>query len=66
MEIIMNSIEYFTWEIFTSLEENAWWLMMVVFTLTCITFIWTNAKIRESIQGIEELLNDILKEIIDE
>ena len=62
----MNSVTYFAWEIFTSLEENAWWLMMVVFTLTCITFIWTNSKIRESLDEINENIDDICKEITRE
>tara|TARA_B100001939_G_scaffold207690_1_gene178570 strand:+ start:631 stop:951 length:321 start_codon:yes stop_codon:yes gene_type:complete len=39
---------YYTWEIFTMDEKNAWWLMMVVFSVTCITFIYTNVKIRLS------------------
>ena len=39
---------YYTWEIFTMDEKNAWWLMMVVFSITCITFIYTNVKIRLS------------------
>ena len=59
----MDSVLYYTWEMFTSLETNAWWLMMCVFTFTCITFIWTNVKIRESIQNIEEILKDIMEEL---
>ena len=62
----MDSILYYTWEMFTGLETNAWWLMMVVFTLTCITFIWTNAKIRESISNIEKSLDEILEELLEE
>ena len=62
----MNSVAYYPWEMFTSLETNAWWLMMCVFTFTCITFIWTNSKIRESISNIEELMEDILQELINE
>tara|TARA_R100001594_G_scaffold77504_1_gene112105 strand:+ start:154 stop:339 length:186 start_codon:yes stop_codon:yes gene_type:complete len=56
---------YYTWEMFTSLETNAWWLMMVVFTFTCITFIVTNVMIRKSIERIENQLRDILNEIVD-
>ena len=56
---------YYTWEMFTSLETNAWWLMMVVFTFTCITFIVTNVMIRKSIERIENQLKDILNEIVD-
>lgn len=61
----MDSILYLTWEMFTNLETNAWWLMMVVFTLTCITFIVTNVMMRKSIENIEKDINDILKELID-
>jgi len=56
---------YYTWEMFTSLETNAWWLMMVVFTFTCITFIVTNVMIRKSIERIENQLRDILNEIVN-
>ena len=50
---------YYTWEIFTMDEKNAWWLMMVVFSVTCITFIYTNVKIRLS----QETQRARLKEI---
>lgn len=62
----MNSVAYYAWEIFTSLETNAWWLMMIVFTFTCITFIWTNSKIREAIQDINENIEDIARDLADE
>jgi hypothetical protein len=51
---------------FTSLETNAWWLMMVVFTFTCITFIVTNVMIRKSIEKIEENIMHIMEEIFEE
>jgi MFS-type transporter involved in bile tolerance (Atg22 family) len=35
-------------------EKNAWWLMMVVFAITCITFIYTNVKMRVHLQKVEE------------
>jgi hypothetical protein len=57
---------WYAWEIFTDLETNAWWLMMVVYTLTCITFIWTNSKIRESIRNIDDTIRDILNEYVKE
>lgn len=50
---------YYTWKIFTMDEKNAWWLMMVVFSVTCITFIYTNVKIRLS----QETQRARLKEI---
>tara|TARA_Y100000310_G_C20037719_1_gene514723 strand:+ start:289 stop:477 length:189 start_codon:yes stop_codon:yes gene_type:complete len=62
----MDSILYYTWEMFTSLETNAWWLMMVVFTFTCITFIVTNVMIRKSIEKIEENIMHIMEEIFEE
>ena len=46
-------LSYYTWELFTMDEKNAWWLMMVVFALTCITFIYTNVKMRVHLQKIE-------------
>ena len=48
-------ILYYTWELFTADEKNAWWLMMVVFAFTCITFIWTNAKMREHLSKLEKM-----------
>jgi MFS-type transporter involved in bile tolerance (Atg22 family) len=45
---------YYTWEMFTMDEKNAWWLMMVVFAITCITFIYTNVKMRVHLQKVEE------------
>ena len=45
---------YYTWELFTMDERNAWWLMMIVFACTCITFIYTNVKMRVHLQKIEE------------
>ena len=51
-------ILYYAWEMFTGMEKNGWWLMMVVFTLTCITFIITNISIRQSIQKIEKILQE--------
>tara|TARA_R110002020_G_scaffold28130_4_gene89892 strand:+ start:173 stop:412 length:240 start_codon:yes stop_codon:yes gene_type:complete len=47
-------ILYYTWELFTADEKNAWWLMMVVFACTCITFIYTNVKMRVHLEKIEE------------
>ena len=61
----MDSVMYYAWEMFTSLETNAWWLMMCVFTFTCITFIVTNVMIRKSIENIEEMIKDIIEEMID-
>lgn len=66
---MFESIEWFTWEIFTSMETNAWWLMMCVFTFTCITFICTNVAIRTSLDrlerhlGITESSHSLLKRI---
>jgi hypothetical protein len=51
---------YYTWEIFTMDERNAWWLMMVVFSVTCITFIYTNVKIRVNMAKLEKKQNVIL------
>ena len=62
----MDSILYYTWEMFTSLETNAWWLMMVVFTFTCITFIATNVMIRKSIEKIVRDIADIMEELLEE
>jgi len=50
---------YYTWEIFTMDEKNAWWLMMVVFSVTCITFIYTNVKIRVSQETQRARLKDV-------
>ena len=44
---------YYTWELFTMDETNAWWLMMVVFAFTCIPFIYTNVKMRVHLRKIE-------------
>ena len=52
-------IIYFAWETITADEKNAWWLMMVVFTATCITFIYTNAKIRHYLRNMNKLLKEI-------
>jgi hypothetical protein len=52
-----NSVEWYAWEIFTGLETNAWWLMMCVFTFTCITFIITNIAIRNDIHAIKKYFN---------
>lgn len=41
-------------------ERNAWWLMMVVFSVTCITFIYTNVKIRVNMAKLEKKQNVIL------
>ena len=65
MDVIVNSVTYYAWEIFTSLETNAWWLMMCVFTATCITFIVTNVMIRKSIENIEQMIKDIMEEMFD-
>lgn len=51
---------YYTWEIFTMDERNAWWLMMVVFSVTCITFIYTNVKIRVKMAKLEKKQDVIL------
>ena len=51
---------YYAWELFTMDEENAWWLMMVVFALTCITFIYTNVRMRVHLQKIEGRQNILL------
>ena len=51
---------YYTWEIFTMDERNAWWLMMVVFSVTCITFIYTNVKIRVNMAKLEKKQDVIL------
>ena len=51
---------YYTWEIFTMDERNAWWLMMVVFSVTCITFIYTNVKIRVKMAKLEKKQDAIL------
>ena len=51
---------YYTWEIFTMDERNAWWLMMVVFSITCITFIYTNVKIRVKMAKLEKKQDAIL------
>ena len=59
-------ILWYAWEMFTDLETNAWWLMMVIYTLTCITFIWTNSRIRDGIESINKSIKDILQELIDE
>jgi len=59
-------ILWYAWEMFTDLETNAWWLMMVIYTLTCITFIWTNSRIRAGIESLNENMRDILQELIDE
>ena len=65
MDVIVNSVTYYAWEICTSLETNAWWLMMCVFTATCITFIVTNVMIRKSIENIEQMIKDIMEEMFD-
>lgn len=59
-------ILWYAWSLFTDLETNAWWLMMVIYTLTCITFIWTNSRIRDGIESLNENMRDILQELIDE
>ena len=59
-------ILWYSWSIFTDLETNAWWLMMVIYTLTCVTFIWTNSRIRDGIESINKSIKDILQELIDE
>ena len=51
---------YYTWEIFPMDERNAWWLMMVVFSVTCITFIYTNVKIRVKMAKLEKKQDVIL------
>ena len=52
-----NTWEWIAWEIFTDSENNAWWLMMCVFTFTCITFIITNIMIRDDIHAIKKYFN---------
>mgnify|MGYP003112817565 CR=1 FL=1 len=37
-----NEVKWIAWEMFTGSEANAWWLMMCVFTVTCITLIIGN------------------------
>ncbi len=59
-------ILWYAWSLFTDLETNAWWLMMVIYTLTCITFIWTNSRIRDGIESLNENMRDILQELTDE
>jgi len=59
-------ILWYAWSLFTDLETNAWWLMMVIYTLTCITFIWTNSRIRAGIESLNENMRDILQELTDE
>ena len=49
-----KTIEWYAWEMFTASETNAWWLMMCVFAITCITFIITNISIRKGIRDIKE------------
>ena len=51
---------YYTWELFTADEKNAWGLMMVVFACTCITFIYTNVCSRIHLQKIEKKQDIIL------
>ena len=51
---------YYTWEIFTMDERNAWWLMIVVFSVTCITLIYTNVKIRVNMAKLEKKQDVIL------
>ena len=53
-------LSYYTWELFTMDERNAWWLMMVVFSVTCITFIYTNVKIRVKMAKLEKKQDVIL------
>ena len=52
-----NTWEWLAWEMFTGSESNAWWLMMCVFTFTCITFIITNIAIRNDIHSIRKYFN---------
>ena len=51
---------YYTWEIFKIDERNAWWQMMVLFSVTCITFIYTNVKIRVKMAKLEKKQDVIL------
>ena len=51
---------YYTWELFTMDERNAWWLMMVVFAFTCITFIYTNVKMRVHLKKISQTQKTLL------
>ena len=51
---------YYTWEIFTMDERNAWWLMMVVFSVNCMTLIYTNVKIRVKMAKLEKKQDVIL------
>ena len=53
MSNLNESWEWLAWEMFTGSEANAWWLMMCVFTFTCITFICTNITMRNSLKNIE-------------
>ena len=53
-------ILYYTWELFTMDERNAWWLMMVVFAFTCITFIYTNVKMRVHLKKISQTQKTLL------
>ena len=52
-----ETVEWYAWAMFTGLETNAWWLMMCVFTFTCITFIITNIMIRDDIHAIKKYFN---------
>ena len=57
---------YEVWSYFVADEVNAWWLMMVVFTATCITFIYNNSKIRQSLYYLRSQMdrwNVILDEV---
>ncbi len=51
-----NKVLWYAWELLTAPESNAWFLMMFVFTFTCITFIITNIAIRDSIENIQSHL----------
>jgi hypothetical protein len=52
-----ETVEWYAWEILTSSEANAWFLMMCVFAITCITFIITNMNIRDDIHDIKKYFN---------
>ena len=51
---------YYTWELFTMDERNAWWLMMIVFACTCINFIYTNVKMRVHLERISKTQKTLL------
>tara|TARA_Y100001951_G_scaffold100451_1_gene103872 strand:+ start:450 stop:671 length:222 start_codon:yes stop_codon:yes gene_type:complete len=51
-----ETVQWYAWEILTGSEANAWFLMMAVFTFTCLTFIATNIGIRSGIHRIQKHL----------